>query len=143
MQANSDLLIFKFGFTFPRTKRSTKIENFAIANNSHTQISHPKRLRLNEFSDSNKKKREITFRLSLVELREEDSNLRPPGYEPGKLTSCSTPRCIFTLSGSFRFAGAKVRQILIKTKFTHKFILLSMPQLCILLAKKAISTPQK
>ena len=42
------------------------------------------------------KKREITFRLSLVKLREEDSNLRPPGYEPGKLTSCSTPRCIFT-----------------------------------------------
>ncbi len=50
-------------------------------------------------SERNKKTRD---NLSIIsrELREEDSNLRPPGYEPGKLTNCSTPRCIFTLKRS-------------------------------------------
>ena len=40
-------------------------QRFAIANNSHTQISHPKRLRLTE-PPSATKKRETIFRLSLV-----------------------------------------------------------------------------
>ena len=57
-------------------------------------------------SERNKKTRD---NLSIIsrELREEDSNLRPPGYEPGKLTSCSTPRCIFTLNGVPVFCECK------------------------------------
>ena len=31
-------------------------------------------------------------------LRREDSNLRPSGYEPDELPSCSTPRCFFVIS---------------------------------------------
>ena len=60
-----------------------------------------------ERASERNKKRETIFRLSLVKLREEDSNLRPPGYEPGKLTSCSTPRCISTLNGVPVFCECK------------------------------------
>ena len=105
--------------------RLTIAQQYAYATIRTAQISMPHRHRLTEPPTSNKKTRD---NLSIIsrELREEDSNLRPPGYEPGKLTSCSTPRCIFTLNGVSLFCEckgmAKKRNFQISHENNSKFV---------------------
>ena len=41
-------------------------------------------------------------------LRRKDLNQRPPGYEPGELPGCSTPRYVYRLSNKARYNAQKI-----------------------------------
>ena len=73
-------------------------------------------------SKTEKKNPDKHLSIRMLWLRRQDSNMRPPGYEPGELPTAPLRDVISSTRSCFSFAGAKVQKIFEMSKFFLRIV---------------------